>query len=304
MTDKILVIDGDRNSRLILSDWLTGEGFNVMTAESEDESLGCFRKESPDLVVADLKTVLGDGHAVPNSIKKMHPDADLIVVARRREEAKAVRCLRRGAYDYLLKPLKEREVLMAAVRRALQKKHLEAENKRLLNELQALAITDLLTGLPNHSHLTKCLADEVVRSTRYNHNCTVLVADIDRLRKINEGYGHSFGDFVLKRIAQLLVENLRLTDMVFRGSGAEFVLLLPETRKYHAVRIAERILECIRHHNFLLEECKAQVTLSMGAAEFPSEARDAAGLTGLAYRRVDAAKQAGRDCFVCENQCP
>ena len=276
----------------------------VMTAENRDEGLDLFREELPDLVIADLDTLSGAGQAMLDDIKTVNSGAELIMVAHRRDEAKVVRCLRDGAYDYLLKPLKERDILKAVVRRALQKKHLEAENKRLLNELQALAITDVLTGLPNHSHLTKCLADEVVRSTRYNHNCTVLVADIDRLRKINEGYGHSFGDFVLKRIAQLLVENLRLTDMVFRGSGAEFVLLLPETRKYHAVRIAERILECIRHHNFLLEECKAQVTLSMGAAEFPSEARDAAGLTGLAYRRVDAAKQAGRDCFVCENQCP
>ena len=302
MADKILMMGGDRKCRLMISAWLTEGGFMVMTAENRAEGLELLRTELPDLVIADLNAHSGAGQAMLNDIKTVNCEAELIVVAHRRDEAEAVRCLCDGAYDYLLKPLKERDILKAVVRRALQKKHLEDENKRLFNELRALAVIDPLTGLNDYRHLDKCLPVEVARSTRYNHHFTVIVAGIDRLRKINQNYGHSFGDFVLRRTAHLLVDSLRLTDMVFRGNGGEFVLLLPETRKHHAVRIAERILERIRHHDFTHEECRAQITLSMGAAEFPSEARDADTLTGLAYRCLDEAKRSGRDCFFFEGQ--
>jgi diguanylate cyclase (GGDEF)-like protein len=128
----------------------------------------------------------------------------------------------------------------------------------------------------------------------------LIMADIDNLKNINDVYGRKCGDIVLTRMARLLEDNLRLTDATFRYEGGKFLLLLPETRKNQAIRVAERILESIRYHDFSWNGGNARVTISMGAAEFPLEARDVTSLIGLADQRLISAKQAGRDCFHFE----
>jgi two-component system cell cycle response regulator len=302
MPEKILVVDDEEDVRLLLSEYLSAEGFKVLTAENGVEGIRLFRDESPDLVIADIKMPVRSGIDLLNDIKTMSDDVEVIILTGHSDEATAIQCLRQGAYDYLLKPIEELEVLCASVQRALQKRQLGVKNMRLLKELEQMAIQDPLTGLYNHRHLDKCLRDEVVRSTRYNHNFLVIMADIDHFKKINDTHGHLFGDFVLKRMARLLADSLRLTDTIFRYGGEEFLLLLPETRKNQAVRIAERILESVRYHDFNCEASRAQITLSMGAAEFPVEASDCSGLIGLADRRLYRAKQAGRDCFFFETR--
>lgn len=302
MAEKILVVDDEEDIRLMLSEYLAAEGFAVLTAENGVEGIRLFREAFPDLVIVDIKMPVRNGIDLLNDIKEVSDDVEVIILTGHSDEATAIQCLRQGAYDYLLKPIADLEVLCASVQRGLQKRLLGVKNSRLLKELERMAIQDPLTGLYNHRHLERCLRNEVVRSTRYHHNFMVMMADIDHFKKINDTHGHLYGDFVLKRMARLLEEGLRVTDTIFRYGGEEFLLLLPETNKYQAVRIAERLLESIRYHDFSCEGNRAQITLSMGAAEFPEEASDFSGLIGLADRRLYRAKQAGRDCFFFETR--
>lgn len=300
MAEKILVVDDEEDIRLLLVTFLQEEGYTVFTAENGAEGYQAFRNEAPDLVITDVKMPVRNGLNLLNDIKRTGSDVDVIILTGHSDEATAIECLRQGAYDYLLKPLEELDVLIASIQRAFQKRNLETKNNRLIKELEEMAVKDPLTGLYNHRHLQKCLSDEVVRATRYNHPFLVIMADIDNFKHINDTFGHLFGDFVLKRMARLLEDSMRLTDTVFRYGGEEFLLLLPETGKAEAVRIGERILQSIRYHDFSCDGHKAQITLSMGGAEFPHEAQNASALIGLADRRLYRAKQAGRDCFFFE----
>jgi two-component system, cell cycle response regulator len=176
------------------------------------------------------------------------------------------------------------------------------ENRRLTEQLEQVTLKDPLTGIYNHRHMYKCLMDEIVRASRYNRSFLLIVADIDRFGKLNETYGRHAGDLVLTRMARLMEDSLRLADSVFRYDGGKFLLLLPETRMHQAIRVAERILEGVRYHVFGCDECNPQVTISMGAAEFPLESRDVPSLIEVADRRLEGAKKAGGDGFQFEDR--
>lgn len=297
MSEIILVVDDEEDIRLLLSNLLTSEGYTVFTAENGAEGFESFRHNSPDLVITDVKMPVRNGLELLKDIKSTGSNVDVIVLTGHSDESTAIDCLHNGAYDYLLKPLEELDVLIASVQRALQKRNLLEKNNQLIKELEEMAIKDPLTGLYNHRHLHKCLSEEIARSVRYQHQFVTLMADIDHFKIINDNYGHLFGDFVLKRMARLFEDNLRLTDTIFRYGGEEFLIILPETNKSRAFSVMERLLEKIRAYEFCCDGHKAVLTISIGAALFPHDAEDISGIIGVADRRLYRAKQWGRDRF-------
>jgi diguanylate cyclase (GGDEF)-like protein len=294
MPEKILVMDTRDEIRCCLSEVLSGEGYAVITTDNIIDGLRYYQVEAPDLIIADISLPIGDCLDKLHDSNKLDLVVDLIVLAGKGDLAAAVDWVGKGAYDFVSKPVAPRG-LIAAVRRALQKRHLALENQRLVKELAQVTIRDPLTGVYNHRHMYNCLMDEIVRATRYNRRFLLMISDIDRFRSLNETYGRYTGDLVLTRLARLFEENLRLADGIFRYEGGKFLFLLPETRICEAVRVAERILEGVRYHPFDCNGCSPRVTVSMGAAEFPMEARDIPSLIRLADQRLAGAKQAGGD---------
>src|SRR5205085_7620259 len=110
-------------------------------------------------------------------------------------------------------------------------------------KLQALAITDGLTGLKNHRAFQEKLAEEFERSCRQNLPLSLLLLDVDKFKHYNDTYGHPAGDQVLKMVAALLGETVRPADFVARYGGEEFVILLPGMDAEGAVTLAERVRE-------------------------------------------------------------
>lgn len=123
------------------------------------------------------------------------------------------------------------------------------ELNRLLNEekqkLQQLSITDCLTGTFNRGFITSCLEEEIQASRRKQKKLTVAMVDIDNFKNINDTYGHLYGDYVLERIAQVIICNLRQTDTVGRYGGDEFLIILRNTSGEEAYAILERIRQKI-----------------------------------------------------------
>jgi diguanylate cyclase (GGDEF)-like protein len=121
-----------------------------------------------------------------------------------------------------------------------------ADALRLANEkLERLATTDGLTGLKNHRAFQELLANEYARATRYKKPLSLVMLDVDHFKGFNDSFGHPAGDVVLKRVASLLQENARTTDVAARYGGEEFALLLPETGPRGAAMTADRILQAI-----------------------------------------------------------
>ncbi len=128
------------------------------------------------------------------------------------------------------------------------------------------AQVDSLTGINNRTAMNNTLKREVDLAHRNRTPLSLIVADIDHFKQINDQYGHSVGDEVLKGFAQLITNNLRGSDIVFRYGGEEFVVLLTGTNSEDATLIAERIRGAVENHIFNCEDHQLSLTASFGTA--------------------------------------
>ncbi len=166
---------------------------------------------------------------------------------------------------------------------------------RLRDELVALANHDALSGLLNHREFWSRLREEGERAARYKRPLCLLLLDIDHFKRINDTYGHSQGDLVIKFLGQLLQENCRASDVAARYGGEEFAVLLPELDQVGAAAVAERLRQALDRQAFLLKGNTVAVTVSIGVATLDGETGDAAGLLEAADGALYAAKAAGRN---------
>lgn len=171
-----------------------------------------------------------------------------------------------------------------------------AIHKHLMyKEMEAMAITDALTGLHNRRHFLKRLSGEVLRAKRYMHQFSVIMMDIDHFKRFNDTCGHSVGDAILKEFGALLGRCARGSDVVARYGGEEFVMLLPCTGQGNALAAAERVRSIIEKHIF---PRRKRLTVSMGVASFPLNATDHIELLARADEALYAAKRSGRNRAV------
>jgi diguanylate cyclase (GGDEF)-like protein/putative nucleotidyltransferase with HDIG domain len=163
--------------------------------------------------------------------------------------------------------------------------------------LQAEARVDPKTGLSNARHLASALAEELSRAKRLNRPMSLMMADLDLLRDINNTYGHLAGDAVLTGIADVFRAQLRHYDVPARFGGEEFCVLLPETPPEQALEIAERIRSAVAERRFVVETSGEPIraTVSIGVAGFPDDAVDSNELIHQADLAVYRAKLQGRN---------
>ena len=173
---------------------------------------------------------------------------------------------------------------------------LKEKEDKLIRE----TITDELTGLNNFRYFQTVLGTEVERARRYGKQLSILVVDIDHFKNYNDTHGHPMGNMVLKGVSSALKETLRNVDVLARYGGEEFVALLPETSKENAVRAAERVREAVAACEFPGAETQPEgaITISVGGANFPDDAKVARDLLEKADKALYAAKHAGRNRAV------
>jgi diguanylate cyclase (GGDEF)-like protein len=170
------------------------------------------------------------------------------------------------------------------------------ENSRLFDKVKALSIRDSLTGLFNHRHTMDQVANEFGRVGRYEGGVSLLMIDIDHFKAVNDEHGHPVGDAILREVARILKDTLRVVDSVGRYGGEEFVCILPHTNHEEARLTAERIRGAIADHAFRLGSQQCHVTVSVGVATYPSERVDSPGaLLREADKALYRAKQSGRN---------
>lgn len=170
------------------------------------------------------------------------------------------------------------------------------DNARMYQQVEALAVTDGLTKLYNHRKFQEILDNEFRRAQRYNTPLTIMLIDIDRFKNINDTKGHPVGDEVLKRIAGIIKKFVRETDYPCRYGGEEFVLVLPNTTTKEAVTIAERIRKSVEKSTFIFENREElYITISIGIASFPSDAKEKQELVDKADKALYFSKESGRN---------
>src|SRR5947209_20082395 len=163
-----------------------------------------------------------------------------------------------------------------------------------LEQLEHRSITDPLTGLYNRYHFDAALQREIARCRRYGVALSLLLVDVDRLKLMNDRWGHHAGDQALGRVAVAIQKSLRGTDIAARLGGDEFAIILPDTDAVAALIVATRI------RRNLVENAATMVTVSGGLVELPRHAMEvsAAQLMLVADHALYAAKNSGGNCVV------
>ncbi|HLJ54138.1 MAG TPA: GGDEF domain-containing protein [Chthonomonadaceae bacterium] len=167
------------------------------------------------------------------------------------------------------------------------------------DELRRLAFRDPMTGLANYRAFRDLLAEETGRAVRYGHPLSLLLVDVDRFKRVNDGYGHPAGDEVLRHVARVLQEHVRAIDTPARYGGEEFAVLCPETEVEAAVVLADRLRAALEASPCALPSGELiRVTMSVGVAVYPSDALNESDLIAAADEALYEAKRAGRNRVI------
>ena len=311
---RILVADDEDSIRGVLSQVLGEDGYQVTVAESGEKALEIFQKDPHHLVITDIRMGGMSGMDLLKEIKGINPKSQVIIMTSYASLETAIMALRAGAYDYLIKPFEELDLVTATVARATEQIHLTRENQELIEtlrkkneELEVLnkifkeqAAYDGLTGLHNHRHFQEALAMEVSRSLRHGRIFSLVFLDVDSFKTYNDTHGHLDGDAVLRTVGGIIRELVRKADLAARYGGDEFVMLLPETDKEAGKIVAERIRNTVESYPFPGRQKlpTKKVTISVGISTFPEDGADSQALIQCADKALYKAKESGRN-VVC-----
>lgn len=201
-----------------------------------------------------------------------------------------------GALDYLVKG----EITPRALERSLRYALKLGET---LEALRQLATHDPLTGLLNRREFDRILAEESERAVRFGDPLALVLLDLDHFKRINDRHGHPAGDAVLCEVARRLVAQVRSVDRVLRLGGEEFALVLVQTDRAGARRVAERVCAAVRAEPVAVDGTPGlAVTGSAGVAILPDDAATPTVLVTAADQALYAAKAAGRDRVVVASE--
>jgi diguanylate cyclase (GGDEF)-like protein len=194
--------------------------------------------------------------------------------------------------DTTFRSWEDEEVLM--VKTASDQLSVAISHARLFRQVQNQAITDALTGLHNHRYFQQCLERETELADRNKDQVSLILLDLDHLKRVNDTYGHRSGDAVLCHVAAMMKSVVRKIDVCARYGGEEFAVLLPQCPSESAVEVAKRLGYSIASKPVPIV---GQVTASIGVATYPSDARNKDELIEIADRAMYLAKSAGRNCI-------
>jgi two-component system cell cycle response regulator len=294
---RILIIDDDPLQCRHFSRLVEGWAAVAYTASSLADALRLYRTVAPDLVMLDVLMPHVDGYKLSQIFKREKKFVPIILLTALEDLESKRRGLAAGADEFLTKPVNELE-LQIRVSSMLRIKRLADELEAANEKLSALAALDALTQLPNRRVLSERLAFEFTRATRYLQPLSCLMVDVDFFKKVNDTFGHPVGDKVLIEVGATLQRTIRVTDMVGRYGGEEFMVILPQTKGPDARIAGERLRRAVATRPRESPELP-EVTISVGIAAM--EQQTAASVDEL-MRQADVAlykaKERGRNRVV------
>jgi len=227
------------------------------------------------------------------------PYSYVILMTGRGGKEEMLEGLNAGADDYLIKPVDPNE-LHARLRTGTRILHLQEQLLATQRLLQDQATRDSLTRLWNRAMILDILQRELSRSRRENKPVTIVMADIDHFKNINDTYGHLVGDHALVQTGQRLLGALRPYDTIGRYGGEEFLLVLPNCDAEIAHSLAERLRQCVDEEPFIADNIEFPLTLSLGTATWDGHA-SATEFLRYADEALYQAKRTGRNRVAAAN---
>ncbi|MBN2427979.1 MAG: EAL domain-containing protein [Deltaproteobacteria bacterium] len=246
---RVLVVDDESQARMLMRDFLEDTGFEVLEAENGLEGIAVIEKEGPDAVLTDIRMPLMDGLKLVEAMKKVAPLTPAIIISGNSSMDHVIRALRLGAWDFILKPVRDQEILHHTICKALErsahlafeknyKKKLEKDvaekTSKLQDEVFAREIAqrnlryeayhDSLTQLGNRLLCLKNLQQLITSPGRKYFG--FLLFDFNNFKDINDAYGYSFGDQLLINLAKRLTNSPQKGENLYRMGADEFAVFV------------------------------------------------------------------------------
>src|SRR5579875_180588 len=295
---KILAAEDNPISQTMLRSMLTKWGYQVVTAGDGDEAwriLQC--ADAPRMAILDWMMPAQDGVEVCRRLRAAGQESYtyVLLLTARSDAQDLVEAIDAGADDYLTKPFNSSELRarLRAGRRIvdLQEQLLEAQAA-----LRERATHDGLTGLLNRSAIMEILRQELARAAREHQPFSILMADLDHFKEVNDVYGHLAGDEVLREAARRMKSSIRCYDSIGRYGGEEFLVVLPGCDAVEAWLLGERMREAICSELIRVNGVPYPISCSVGCATQPTAVGyDADALIRLADAALYGAKHSGRN---------
>jgi diguanylate cyclase (GGDEF)-like protein len=268
----VLVVDDAPEIRRLVSEALTGAGFEVLTAADGAEALAIAPATRPDAALVDLVLPDVTGLELIDALLEHRDLVGMPVIAMTgsltREQLNA--CLARGAHDYLAKPFGIAE-LLARVRAAVRIKRVHDDLRRALARIGDLEHVDELTGLASGPAAVARLAEHISAARRHGRPLSALLVDVDDLAALNAQLGRRRGDAALRAIATVLRDGTRAEDVVARGDDDGFLVVLPDVGAEGARTLAERLRDDVGSDPLRVEDVPLEVSVSIGWAAWEAE---------------------------------
>jgi two-component system cell cycle response regulator len=292
---RVLVVDDDPINIKILSDALKMDGYIIQTASSGEVAIQQIEEYDPELVLMDYNMGKMTGLDTLKLLRARKNYVAVVFVSGNTDSGLVTQCLEAGADDFIRKPAKLDE-LRSRVKVRFRLKDLTDQLMIANEKLQALAITDDITGLFNMRTMYERIENELKRAKRYGRHVSCVMMDIDHFKEVNDLHDHLFGSFVIKELGRLIKRNMRDMDFAARYGGDEFLIVLPETNAEGAVVFTERLRAVIEAHTFDDGKSKLKRTCSFGySTSDPAAAPDARDLVREADHALYRAKDSGRN---------
>ena len=271
----ILIVEDNPVSRKLLEMTLRQADYEVVSAEDGREALALFKERFFPIILTDLEMPEMDGLELCRAIRGNPAEGYVYIflITARDSKEDIIVGLEAGADDYLTKPF-DRSELIARLKTALRVLELEKSLKDAYEKIRLLSITDKLTGCYNRTYMDEYLAKEIARATRYHRPLSLVMADIDYFKRVNDTYGHQAGDLILKNFVLSMREGLRKdVDWIARYGGEEFLMVMPETNFKNAMSSAERLRRIVSESVTSYDGKEIRITASFGVVGFNPSSR-------------------------------
>jgi diguanylate cyclase (GGDEF)-like protein len=295
---RILIAEDDPSFRRLLAEKLTRWGYDVVVAENGDAALQILQTEDPPrLAMLDWMMPGMDGIDVCRKVReeRQDPYTYIILLTSQQRDEDLITGMESGADDYITKPFKHNELRL---RLRAGRRIIELQNELIAarDTFRTKASHDSLTGLWNHEEILHILAQDLSRAKREEKCVSVVMADIDFFKKINDTHGHLAGDAVLRLTAGKMHSLMRSYDFIGRYGGEEFLFVLPECCQDCAAAFAERLRLYVSSDSIDTPEGMIPITISFGvAASSMGWVKDADSLVKAADEALYRAKESGRN---------
>ncbi len=285
---RVLIVDDSSALLAYHTTVLEQAGMTVKTVLRPIDVMDALREFNPDLILIDVYMPECSGIELAKVIRQLGSfvSIPIIYLSSENDFNTQIEAMSLAGDDFLVKPIEPRQLVTAVESRILRDRLLRSYMER-----------DSLTGLFNHTSITEQFDREVVRSKRLSTPLSFVMVDIDYFKKVNDTYGHSAGDRVIKSLARLLKQRLRGTDIVGRYGGEEFAVIMTDTDAPSAVKVMDEIRQVFSRLIHVDDGREFSVSFSCGIADIVHFS-DPVSMGEAAEEALQLAKQKGRDQVV------